>query len=109
MLKILVIGSVRYIDLYMIRVIGEEGHEVLLYGNLSRGREKAVLCGRLVVGGLADGEGVRRVFRDLGSGAVAHFASYAIIAKSVEKLLFHFFGSGCYKAWLCRKGSAEWH
>ncbi|RLB20284.1 MAG: UDP-glucose 4-epimerase GalE, partial [Deltaproteobacteria bacterium] len=53
-MKILVTGGAGYIGSQVVKTLGEEEHEILVYDNLSTGHEWAVLSGRLVKGDLED-------------------------------------------------------
>lgn len=53
-MKILVTGGAGYIGSHVVKALGESGHEILVYDNLSTGHPWAVLFGRLVEGDLAD-------------------------------------------------------
>lgn len=53
-MKILVTGGAGYIGSHVVKALGEKGHEVIVYDNLSKGHRDAVLHGELVVSDLAD-------------------------------------------------------
>ena len=53
-MKVLVTGGAGYIGSHMVRTLGEQGHDVVVYDNLSTGHRESVMSGRLVVGDLAD-------------------------------------------------------
>ena len=52
-MKIFVTGGVGYIGSHVVKALGKQGHDVLVYDNLSAWHEWAVLHGRLVVDDLA--------------------------------------------------------
>ena len=54
--KILVTGGAGYIGSHMVAALGEKGHAVLVYDNLSTGYRDSLLYGKLVVGDLGDKE-----------------------------------------------------
>jgi len=53
-MKIFVTGGAGYIGSHVVKLLGRQGHNVLVYDNLSTGHEWAVLSGRLVTGDLGD-------------------------------------------------------
>ncbi len=52
-MKILVTGGAGYIGSHVVKALGEAGHEVVVFDNLSTGHEWAILSGRLRRGDLA--------------------------------------------------------
>ncbi len=53
-MKILVTGGAGYIGSHVVKAIGEKGHDLIIYDDLSTGHEWAVLFGELVKGDLSD-------------------------------------------------------
>ena len=51
---ILVTGGAGYIGSHVVKLLGEAGHNVIVYDNLSTGFRNAVTFGELVVGDLED-------------------------------------------------------
>jgi UDP-glucose 4-epimerase len=56
-LKLLVTGGAGHIGSHMVRTLGEGGHEIIVYDNLSSGFGDAVLFGELIAEDLADRRG----------------------------------------------------
>ena len=83
-MKILVTGGAGYIGGHMVRTLGEKGHDVIVYDNLSTGRREAVLHGRLVVADLADTDILRTLFESEEFDAVMHFAAHIEVEESVK-------------------------
>lgn len=94
-MKILVTGGAGYIGSHMVRTLGEQGHEVVVYDNLSTGHRDSVLCGRLVVGDLADTETLEDLIRDEKFDAVIHFAAHIIVDESVRDPLKYYRNNFC--------------
>ena len=75
-MKILVTGGAGYIGSHVVKMLGELGHQVLVYDNLSTGHDWAVLYGELIVGDLADTELLARTVEGFSPDAVMHFAAF---------------------------------
>ncbi|MDA8090935.1 MAG: UDP-glucose 4-epimerase GalE [Nitrospiraceae bacterium] len=82
-MKIFVTGGAGYIGSHVVKALGERGHDVLVYDNLSTGNEWAVLHGRLVVAGLEDRPTLGRVLKEYRPDAVMHFAASIVVPESV--------------------------
>lgn len=83
-MKIFVTGGAGYIGSHVVKALGREGHDVLVYDNLSTGHIWAVLHGRLVVGDLADGVFLEGVLGEFKPDAVMHFAASIQVEESVR-------------------------
>ncbi|MEJ2697192.1 MAG: UDP-glucose 4-epimerase GalE [Candidatus Sulfobium sp.] len=83
-MKILVTGGAGYIGSHMARSLGERGHDIVVYDNLSTGHRESVLYGRLVIGDLADMETLRRLVDAEKFDAVMHFAAHIEVEESVN-------------------------
>jgi UDP-glucose 4-epimerase len=94
-MKILVTGGAGYIGSHMVRTLGEQGHDVVVYDNLSTGHREAVLHGRLVVGDTADAAALDRLFGSEGFDAVAHFAASIVVEESVREPLKYYRNNFC--------------
>ena len=82
--KILVTGGAGYIGSHATRLLQKLGHEVLVYDNLSTGRESAVKDCELVTADLADRQALKEVFENHDIGAVMHFAASTQVEESVK-------------------------
>ena len=89
-MKILVTGGAGYIGSQVVKTLGEEEHEILVYDNLSTGHEWAVLSGRLVKGDLEDRIFLDEILRDFGPDAVMHFAASIQVEESVREPLMYY-------------------
>ncbi len=81
---ILVTGGAGYIGSHVVKVLGEEGYDVVVYDNLSTGHSWAVLYGDLVVGDLEDRERLEDVFKRYRPSSVMHFAASISVPESVR-------------------------
>jgi len=89
-MKILVTGGAGYIGSHVVKALGEEGHELLVYDNLSTGHDWAILYGKLVKGELAGSSGLDEAFSAFKPEAVLHFAASIQVEESVRKPLRYY-------------------
>ncbi len=84
-MKVLVTGGAGYIGSHIVRTLGENGHDIVVYDNLSYGYEWAVLYGSLIKGDLADKELLSTVFKEEGFDAVIHLAAFVVVDESIRE------------------------
>lgn len=89
-MRILVTGGAGYIGSHVVKALGEQGHEVSVYDNLSTGHREAVLCGDLVEGDLSDRPFLDRVIKEFRPEAVMHFAAFIEVGESVREPLKYY-------------------
>lgn len=89
-MKVLVTGGAGYIGSHVVKQLGEAGHDIVVYDNLSTGYEWAVTYGKLVVGDLADTDKLDSVFAQHNFEAVLHFAAHIVVPESVENPLKYY-------------------
>jgi UDP-glucose 4-epimerase len=83
-MKVLVVGGAGYIGSHMVKLLGREGHDVVVLDNLSTGFRDAVTNGELIVGDMEDQPLVEQVLSDYRIDSVMHFAACALVGESVE-------------------------
>jgi UDP-glucose 4-epimerase len=83
-MKILVTGGAGYIGSHVVKALGEAGHELVIYDNLSTGNAWAILYGRLVAGDLADIFLLDRVICEFKPQTIMHFAASIQVEESVR-------------------------
>ncbi|AJY71808.1 UDP-glucose 4-epimerase [Geobacter sulfurreducens] len=83
-MKILVTGGAGYIGSHVVKALGEAGHELVIYDNLSTGNAWSILHGRLVAGDLADIFLLDRVICEFKPQAIIHFAASIQVEESVR-------------------------
>ncbi|KZY28771.1 UDP-glucose 4-epimerase GalE [Oleiphilus sp. HI0068] len=89
-MKVLVTGGAGYIGSHVVKQLGEAGHDIVVYDNLSTGYEWAVTYGELVVGDIADVEKLDQVFAKHKFEAVLHFAANIVVPESVVNPLKYY-------------------
>ncbi|HTZ17605.1 MAG TPA: UDP-glucose 4-epimerase GalE [Dissulfurispiraceae bacterium] len=89
-MKVLVTGGAGYIGSHVVKMLGEAGHDILVYDNLSTGHPWAVLYGELVVGDLADKVFLRETVSRFQPDAVMHFAAFIEVEESVYNPLKYY-------------------
>jgi UDP-glucose 4-epimerase len=83
-MNVLVVGGAGYIGSHAVKALGDAGHNVWVYDNLSRGHQESVPKGRLIVGEVADRAKLVATMREKGIDAVMHFAAFALVNESVN-------------------------
>ncbi len=86
-MRVLVTGGAGYIGGHVVLELGEAGHDVVVYDNLSTGHRWAVLRGELVEGDLADEDKLDLLFEKQAFDAVIHFAAHVVVPESIVKRL----------------------
>jgi UDP-glucose 4-epimerase len=89
-MKILVTGGAGYIGSHVVKALGEKGHVILVYDNLSTGHEWAVLYGRLVKADLSDKTTLYKIIKEFKPDAVIHFAASIQVEESVREPLKYY-------------------
>lgn len=89
-MEILVVGGAGYIGSHVIKALGEQGHVILTYDNLSTGNRQAILAGHLIEGDLADVPHLEQVVRQFKPDAVMHFAASIVVSESVLRPLDYY-------------------
>lgn len=82
---VLVTGGAGYIGSHMTKVLSDEGYQVIIYDNLSRGNKEATLYGEFIEGDIGDASKLDDLFASKPIEAVLHFAAYAYVGESVDQ------------------------
>ncbi|RLD12255.1 MAG: UDP-glucose 4-epimerase GalE [Chlamydiae bacterium] len=85
MTTILLTGGAGYIGSHCVKRLMENGYEVVVLDNLSRGFRDAVLTPHFFEGNIGDREILEKIFTDYKIDAVMHFSAFACVGESVEK------------------------
>ena len=84
-MKILVTGGAGYIGATTVRLLLEQGHEAVVYDNLSRGHRRAIPREAVFVeGDVACGQSLAAAFREHRPEAVFHFAAFIEAGESMQ-------------------------
>ena len=90
-MKVMVTGGAGYIGSHAVRELLEQGHEVVVLDNLSRGHREAIDSrATLVQGGTGDRELLRQIFGTHHPEAVMHFAADIEVGESVTDPLKYY-------------------
>lgn len=89
-MKVLVTGGAGYIGSHVVKQLGEAGHDIVVYDNLSTGYPWAVTYGELIIGDVADVEKLDQVFTEHKFEAVLHFAANIVVPESVVNPLKYY-------------------
>ena len=83
-MKVLVTGGCGYIGSHTCKALATQGHDILVYDNLSTGRREFARWGDFVYGDVRDGQRLRRTLRAFRPDGVIHFAGYIAVGESVR-------------------------
>jgi UDP-glucose 4-epimerase len=91
-MNILVTGGAGYVGSHTAKQLRDEGHTVVLFDSLERGKASVAgtLALPLIVGNLADTSLLERTLAGHRIDVVMHFAAYAYVDESVEKPLLYY-------------------
>jgi UDP-glucose 4-epimerase len=94
-MRILVCGGAGYIGSNMTAMLAAEGHEPVVFDNLSRGHRSAVRQADFIKGDLADQELLVKTLKEYKIEAVMHFAALIEVAESVQTPLKYYQNNVC--------------
>jgi len=84
--KVLVLGGAGYIGSHMCKLLALQGHEVVVFDNLSTGHKAAVKWGPLVVGDILNNVDLDTLFNEYGSfDLIIHFCAKSLVGESVKQ------------------------
>jgi UDP-glucose-4-epimerase GalE len=83
--KILVTGGAGYIGSHTVRLLLDQGHDVTVVDNLSKGHRHNVPADRLHVIDLADTSALARLMQEKRCDAVIHFAAFIAVGESMRE------------------------
>jgi UDP-glucose 4-epimerase len=94
-MKVLICGGAGYIGSNMTALLAVEGHEPVVFDNLSTGHRTAVQQAELIEGDLGDYDLLVGTLKDRGIEAVMHFAAFIEVAESVKAPLKYYRNNLC--------------
>lgn len=94
-MKVLICGGAGYIGSNMTALLAAEGHEPVVFDNLSTGHRTAIQQAELIEGDLADYDLLVSTLKDHGIEAVMHFAAFIEVAESVKTPLKYYRNNLC--------------
>jgi len=84
--KVLVLGGAGYIGSHMCKYLSEQGHEVVVFDNLSTGHAEAVKWGVLVKGDILNQADLDMLFEIHGRfDLIMHFCAKSLVGESVQQ------------------------
>ena len=84
-MRVLVTGGAGYIGSVVTEELVKDGHEVVVYDNLSKGHRGAVVDGAdFVEGDLLEADKLRQTLKEKRTDAVIHMAAFSLVGESVE-------------------------
>jgi len=94
-MRVLVCGGAGYIGSNMTAMLGAEGHEPIVFDNLSKGHKAAVGQAQFVKGDLGDFEMLVGTLKQKKIDAVMHFAAFIEVGESVQEPLKYYHNNVC--------------
>jgi UDP-glucose 4-epimerase len=88
--KVFITGGAGYIGSHVVKALGEKGHDIMVYDNLSTGYREMVLHGELVVDDLENQARLFDVMERFKPDAVMHFAASIQVEESVREPLKYY-------------------
>lgn len=94
-MKVLVCGGAGYIGSNMTALLAAEGHEPIVFDNLSKGHRAAIRDVELIEADLADSDALLETLSNRGIEAVMHFAAFIEVGESVAEPLKYYHNNFC--------------
>ncbi|MHC4203352.1 MAG: UDP-glucose 4-epimerase GalE [Planctomycetota bacterium] len=94
-MRVLVCGGAGYIGSNMTAMLAAEGHEPVVFDNLSKGHKSAIGETEFVEGDLADSRLLVETLEKYGIEAVMHFAAFIEVAESFQAPLRYYRNNFC--------------
>jgi UDP-glucose 4-epimerase len=82
---ILVIGGAGFIGSHVNYQLHQAGYDTVIFDNLCRGKQEAVVAGKLIVGELSDANALDHTMKQYQFDAIMHFAAYTDVGASVQQ------------------------
>jgi len=85
MATLLIAGGAGYIGSHVVKMLIEEGYDVVVLDNLSKGHRKAVMETEFIKGDLGDRALLNQIFTSRKVDCVMHFAAFCLVRESVQQ------------------------
>lgn len=82
-MAILVTGGAGYIGSHTVKMLHENGYEVVVFDSLEKGHRQAVKDTVLVAGNLLDEKNLEELFNKYNISSVIHFAAHSLVGESM--------------------------
>jgi len=89
-INLFITGGAGYIGSHVVKALGEAGHNLLIYDNLSTGHDWAVLYGKLIQGDLSDRKLLKETMATFKADGVIHLASSIQVEESTRKPIAYY-------------------
>ncbi len=89
-MRILIAGGAGYIGSNMTAMLADEGHEPVVFDNISKGHKQAVVCGDFIEGDLGNFNLLVQTLKDREIDVVMHFAAFIEAGESVTNPLKYY-------------------
>jgi len=94
-MKVLVCGGAGYIGSNMTAMLAREGHEPIVFDNLSKGHKSAIADKELVIGDLSDYNLLVNTLEKYKIEAIMHFAAFIEVGESVAEPIKYYRNNLC--------------
>jgi UDP-glucose 4-epimerase len=84
-MNILVTGGAGYIGSHVVKILLNQGHQVVTLDNLQKGYKEAVTGGKFIEADLADQKLLNEIMQKNEIEAVIHLAADSLVGESMEK------------------------
>lgn len=89
-MKVIVTGGAGYIGSHTCKELARQGHQPIVYDNLSTGHRSLVQWGEFEYGDILDSLRLQTVFRKHKPDGVIHFAAKSVVSESVNEPGYYF-------------------
>jgi UDP-glucose 4-epimerase len=89
-MKVFITGGAGYIGSHVVKLLGEQGFDIVVFDNLSTGHDWAVLSGKLLLGDLENRIAVDEALKYIKPDAVIHFAASIQVEESMREPLKYY-------------------
>lgn len=92
-MNILITGGMGYIGAHVAKILKEEGHNIILYDNLSNYNRHQARYGTLIIGNINNYELLVKTMKEKSINAVIHLAGKSIVSESARCKLKYYYNN----------------